>query len=133
MPRNVDMTHHEHQSGGPIAASISNAVVRTLGEYTGRGPTKARTYVNQDAVTVVLEDTLTKGERRLVAEGNASIVLNTRSVFQEMMRPDLVTSVEELTGRTVSAFVSANHIDPDMGVETFILERLEDTPSPATG
>ncbi len=117
-------THHEHASGGNLAAGISNAVVHVLGEYTGRGPTKARTYINTDAVTVVLEDTLTRGERRLVSEGNAPLVLHTRTVYQDMMRRDLVASVEDLTGRTVSAFMSANHINPDVGVETFILERV---------
>jgi uncharacterized protein YbcI len=105
-----------------VAAAISNAVVSVLGEYTGRGPTKARTYLNRDSVTVLLHDTLTKGERQLVSEGHAPIVLDTRSVFQEMMRNELVAAVENLTGRTVTAFMSANHIDPDMAVETFVLE-----------
>jgi uncharacterized protein YbcI len=93
-----------------------------LGEHTGRGPTRARAYVNRDAITVLLHDTLTKGERSLVADGHAPIVLHTRSVYQQMMRADLVASVEDLTGRTVAAFMSANHIDPDMAVETFVLE-----------
>jgi uncharacterized protein YbcI len=97
-------------------------VVHVLGEYTGRGPTRARAYVNRDTVTVVLHDTLTKGERQLVSDGHSQIVLHTRGVFQEMMRAELVASVEELTGRTVAAFMSANHIDPDMAVETFVLE-----------
>jgi len=36
---------------------ISNLTVRLLSQYTGRGPTKARTYLNDDMVTVVLQDT----------------------------------------------------------------------------
>ena len=93
-----------------------------MGEYTGRGPTRARAYVNRDAITVLLHDTLTRGERQLVSDGHASVVLHTRGIFQEMMRAELVASVEDLTGRTVAAFMSANHIDPDMAVETFVLE-----------
>jgi uncharacterized protein YbcI len=73
-------------------------------------------------ITVLLRDTLTKGERQLVSEGHAPMVLHTRGVFQEMMRADLVASVEDLTGRTVAAFMSTNHIDPDLAVETFVLE-----------
>ena len=96
--------------------------MHVLGEYTGRGPTQARAYVNRDAITVVLHDTLTKGERRLVSDGHPTTVLQTRSLFQEMMRAELVASVEDLSGRTVVAFMSANHIDPDMAVETFVLE-----------
>ena len=111
-----------HPTDGQLAAAISTAVVHALGEYTGRGPTRARTYVNCDLITVVLKDVLTKGERRLVSDGNAPAVLKTRAVFQRMMERELVDSVEDLTGRTVTAFMSANHVDPDMGVETFVLE-----------
>ena len=109
-------------SDGQLTAAISNAVVHVLGEYTGRGPTRARAHLSRDTVTVVLHDTLTKGERRLVSDGHAPVVLRTRSIFQELMRSDLVASVEDLTGRKVAAFMSANHIDPDMAVETFVLE-----------
>ena len=112
----------EGGTDGELTAAIANSVVHVLGEYTGRGPTRARAHVNRDTVTVVLHDTLTKGERRLVAGGHDAIVLHTRSVFQEMMRPELAASVEDLTGRTVAAFTSANHIDPDIAVETFVLE-----------
>ena len=114
--------HRERPTDGQVAAAISTAVVHALGEYTGRGPTKARTYVNRDVITVLLRDTLTKAERRLVSDGNAPTVLQTREIFQQMMREELVASVEDLTRRTVMAFMSANHIDPDIGVETFVLE-----------
>ena len=123
--------HRERPTDGQVAAAISTAVVHAVGEYTGRGPTKARSYVNRDVITVVLKDTLTKAERRLVSEGNAPTVLQTREIFQQMMREELVASVEDLTGRTVMAFMSANHIDPDIGVETFVLEpEPEETNAP---
>jgi uncharacterized protein YbcI len=48
--------------GGSKAAAISNHVVRVMSEYTGRGPTQARSYLHADLVTVVLRDTMTKGE-----------------------------------------------------------------------
>ena len=112
----------EEATDGQLTAAISNAVVHVLGEYTGRGPTRARAHINRDTITVVLHDTLTKGERRLASDGHAPEVLQTRAIFQELMRAELVASVEDLTGRTVAAFMSANHIDPDMAVETFVLE-----------
>jgi hypothetical protein len=37
------------------------------------------------------------------------------------MREDLAGGVAQITGREVVAFMSANHIDPDVGVEIFIL------------
>ncbi|HEX3909463.1 MAG TPA: Na-translocating system protein MpsC family protein [Solirubrobacteraceae bacterium] len=107
---------------GEVTASISKAVVRLLSDYTGRGPTKARTHLSKDLVTVVLHDSLTKGERSLVREGDVSIVLDTRKAFQRAMKEDLVAAVEHHSGRTVTAFLSANHIEPDIAVETFLLE-----------
>jgi hypothetical protein len=41
------------------------------------------------------------------------------------MRDDLVKVVEDALDRKVVAFMSANHIDPDMGVEVFVLEPAE--------
>ena len=93
-----------------------------VAEYTGRGPTRARTSIRDNIVVVLLEDTLTKGERRLVAQGRDIRVLDYRAEFQAAMREDAIASIEELTGRKVVAFMSANHIDPDLAAELFVLE-----------
>ena len=111
--------------GGSKAAAISNMTVRLLSQYTGRGPTKARTFFNDDVVTVVLQDTLTKGESTLVANDKRELVMRTRATFQEVMGDELIAAIETITGRTVTAFLSANHIDPDFAVETFILAPRE--------
>lgn len=37
------------------------------------------------------------------------------------MAERLVAGVEEITGRTVAAFLSANQLDPGLAVETFVL------------
>jgi uncharacterized protein YbcI len=106
---------------GARAAAISKHVVKTISAYTGRGPTKACTYLNDDVVTVVLQDTLTKGERSLVAEDLDELVLRMRKAFQGTMRHDLINGIEAILGRTVIAFMSDNHIDPDAAVEVFLL------------
>jgi len=112
-------------AGGSKAAAISNLTVRLLSQYTGRGPTKARTFLNDDMVTVVLQDTLTKAEITLVGTGHHETVLSTRKTFQDVMGPDLIAGVEKVTGRTVVAFLSANHVDPDVAVESFLLAPLD--------
>jgi uncharacterized protein YbcI len=117
-------------NGGSKAAAISNAVVRLLSEYTGRGPTKARTHINKDLVTVMLEETLTKAERSLVDNGKTDLVMSMRFAFQQTMGADLVASVEEITGREVAAFMSANHLDPDMAIESFVLVPQPPPPGP---
>jgi uncharacterized protein YbcI len=111
---------------GPRAAAISNAMVQLLHEYTGRGPTRARTTISDDLVVILLADTLTKSERRLVDSGEEVLVLEQRSTFQRLMREEAIQAVETLSGRTVAAFMSNNHIDPDLAVETFVLAPAPD-------
>jgi uncharacterized protein YbcI len=111
---------------GSKSAAISNLTVRLLNQYTGRGPTRARTFFNENMVTVVLRDTLTKGEASLVDCDHGEIVLATRRTFQDAMTADLTAGIEQILQRKVVAFLSANHIDPDIGVETFILAPVED-------
>ena len=108
--------------GGPLHAAISEAVVRQLAENTGRGPTKARTTIDRDLIVVVLQNTLTPGERYLANENRGEQVLDMRRAYQDAMRSACIASIEDLTSRTVLAFMSANHIDPDLAAEVFILK-----------
>jgi len=116
-----------------VSAEISRRAVQLVREYTGRGPTKARTTINGDSVAIVLADTLTKGERSLVARGKEQHVLQTRHEYQKVMREDLTRLVEEQTGRKVAAMMSDNHIDTDVAVEFFVLEPIGDGGTSDTG
>jgi uncharacterized protein YbcI len=117
---------------GERSAAISNLAVRLLHEYTGRGPTKAQTHLSGDLVAIVLQDTMTTGERTLVRDGEHERVLDMRHAYQRTMRKDLAGGVASITGRDVIAFMSANHIDPDMGVEVFILAPEAGTQQPGS-
>ena len=119
--------------GGQLNAAISNAVVHAFSEYIGRGPTKARTSIRDDLVVCLLENGLTKAERSLVAGGREQLVLDTRRAFQQTMRGDLVAAVEGLTRRRVIAFMSDNHIEPDIATESFLLEPLALDPVATNG
>jgi uncharacterized protein YbcI len=112
----------DRSTSGSRSAAISNSVVQITSQYTGRGPTKARTTISEDLVVVVMADTLLKAERTLVDKGETDTVLTLRHKFQDAMREDLIATVEEHTGRKVAAFMSANHIDPDMATEVFVLK-----------
>jgi uncharacterized protein YbcI len=79
--------------------------------------------MSEEIITVVLRDTLSKGERSLVASGKFSLVLAARKAYQEAMGPDLIKVIEGTTGREVEAFLSDNHIEPDIAVESFVLAR----------
>jgi uncharacterized protein YbcI len=114
------------QQGAP-SAMISTSAVRVLHEYTGRGPTKAKTVISEDLVTILVADTLTRGERKLVDNDDADEVLQLRHHYQRIMRAELVAVVERQLKRKVIAFMSQNHIDPDLAVEVFVLEPTETT------
>jgi uncharacterized protein YbcI len=104
------------------AARITAQVVKLLSDYTGRGPTKGWTSIDGDLVSVVLHDTFTKAERNLVADGKGDLVVSMRKEFQKTMKDDLVDVVETTLGRKVTAFLSDHHVNPDVAVETFVLE-----------
>jgi uncharacterized protein YbcI len=111
----------EPRTDGPLSAEITKAVAGVFRDYTGRGPTKARTFLNEELVQVLLEDTMTTAERQLAEGGEGEFVLALRRKFQTTMRDDLVNVVEQLGGRKVIAFMSDNTLEPDMALESFVL------------
>ena len=65
---------------------------------------------------------MTKAERSLVRDGKDDVVFEVRRQMQSTMRADMVASIEDLTGRRVIAFMSADHIAPDYAAELFVLD-----------
>jgi len=112
-------------SRGKTAQAISNAVVRLMREYTGRGPTQAHTTINNNLVIVVLRDTLLKAEKSLISDGQGEAVMQMRRRFQDTMKHELIAAVTAHTGRVVESFLSDNAVDPDVAVEIFILRPRE--------
>jgi uncharacterized protein YbcI len=110
---------------GKLAASISNAVVGIHRQYFGRGASRARTVMGADYVICFLEDIYTPVERTLIEAGRFEAVQETRTAFQDTMRDRFVGEVEQLVGRRVIGFLSQVHVDPDLAVETFILEPVK--------
>jgi uncharacterized protein YbcI len=70
----------ERAQSRSLSSAISNAIRQLIADYTGRGPTRARTSIRDNLVVVLLEDTLTKGERRLVRKGRDHRVIDRRTV-----------------------------------------------------
>ncbi len=119
--------------GNSLHVALSNAIVGLLREYTGRGPTKARTSIRDNVVLVMLEQTLTKGEQVLVKKGRTDQVLALRHEYQEAMRDESSAKVAELTGRNVIAFMSANHVEPDFASEIYVLDGSPQYPTDTPG
>ena len=122
------MSEGEQKALGEIRATISREIVRLQAEYYGKGPTRAKTYVFDDLVVVVLEETFTRAEKTLVQRGEADAIQHIRRRFQQQMADDFTSVVEQATGRKVRVFLSETDIEHDVSVETFLLaddERLE--------
>ena len=85
-----------------------------LKEFYGRGPVKAKTYYTEDVVLVVLSGGFSPAEETLLAAGHGTAVTNQRTVFQEAMRERFSEKIEEITGRKVTSFMSANDQRSDM-------------------
>jgi uncharacterized protein YbcI len=116
---------------GEQAAAISNAIVGIHRQYFGRGASRARTVMGADYVICFLEDIYTPVERTLIDAGRFPAVQETRSAFQDTMRYKFSEAVEQVVGRKVVGFLSQVHVDPDLAVETFILESDGDIPATA--
>ena len=97
---------------GERLAAISNLVVKVFADHMGRGPTKVRSYIVEDVVVCLLEDTLTKAERELMSSGNEAIVLKTRAVFQQTMRAELSPGSKSCSGAGSSPSSAATTSPP---------------------
>jgi uncharacterized protein YbcI len=115
------MEHH-----GEALARISTGLVQLHSRYYGKGPTKAKTYLQDDTVVCILKGGFTTVERTLIDDGKANTVHHMRRTFQDTMEGRFTGIVEEALGRQVVAYMSQVHHNPDLAVEFFQLEADED-------
>jgi uncharacterized protein YbcI len=106
---------------GTMLEAISKLEVGLYADHVGRGPTKARSYINGDIVVCLMEDTLTRAEKTLVKSGRGETVIEIRAALRETMREDLIAGVERLTGRRVLALNSGGNLEPDVISDLFVL------------
>jgi uncharacterized protein YbcI len=115
------MSAGDQRSLGEMRAMISNEIVRLQAEYYGKGPTKAKTYIVEDLVVVVLEESFTRAEKTLIERGEREAIEHIRRRFQQQMAESFSSVVEQATGRKVRIFLSETNVDEDVSVETFLL------------
>ena len=121
---------------GEILTAISDGMVALLKEFYGRGPTKTKTYFQDDLVVCLLRGGFSKVEETLLQGGRGHAVIQQRMEFQEVMRHRFTDVVEAATGRPVIGFMSGNQQGPDIMCEVFILgptDLIEDDEHPAAG
>jgi uncharacterized protein YbcI len=114
----------EPLSGGKLLAAISTTIVAILREHYGRGPMKAKTYALDDIIVCVMRGSgFTPLEKTIMDSGDPERVVEMRHDFQRVMTGRYCDAIEELTGRKVVAFLSQAHVDPDITIEVFFVDR----------
>jgi uncharacterized protein YbcI len=108
---------------GEMLAAISTRIVGLLREHYGRGPTRAKTYAMDDCIVCVLRNGFTAHERTIADSGEMGRVIEMRQDFQRLMERKYRESIESITGRQVVAFLSQAHLEPDITLEIFFLDR----------
>jgi uncharacterized protein YbcI len=109
-------------SGGRLLAEITNRIVAFTREHYGRGPIKAKTYVLDNLIVCVLSNGFTPIEATMMEGGEPHRVLEMRRDFQRMMKVRYSEMIEQLTGRSVLAFLSQAHVEPDLTIEMFLMD-----------
>ena len=108
--------------GAELTEAISAAMVDLYGRFYSHDRTTATTYINDNVVVCILEDILSDGESDQIADGKSSDVIDARVAFQVGAKDEFTAAVERLTGRAVTAFLSANQTSPGVASELFFLE-----------
>src|SRR2546426_2954107 len=110
-------------AGGHLLTAISTSIVGILREHYGRGPMKAKAYVLDDIIVVVMRGSgFTPLEQTIMNSGQPERVIAMREDFQRVMAERYKHKIEELTGRTVLAFLSQAHVEPDITMEIFFID-----------
>jgi len=105
----------------PALTEISNTAVALHREHFGRGPSAAKTHVNDNLVVCVLTDVFTPVERTLIEAGQEERVRETRAAHRAATEDVYKERMEAVLGRKVEAHLSSVHVDPDVAVDVFVL------------
>jgi uncharacterized protein YbcI len=109
--------------GDELLSAVTSKMVMFHERYHHRVPATAKTVLLGDEVLVtVLGGIYSDVEKTLLEVQRGSLVQQVRSAFQVAMQSRLIATVEHLSGREVLAFVSDQHVGPDIEIELFILK-----------
>jgi uncharacterized protein YbcI len=108
-------------SGDALLQAVTDSMV-SLHERYYRAPATAKTQMlGSDLLACVLGGVFTDVEKTMIEMQRSTLVQETRSAFQEAMQQKFIAEVERLSGREVLAFISNQHVGPDIEVEIFVL------------
>jgi uncharacterized protein YbcI len=115
----------ESPAHGALVAQLSREIVQLHARLYGRGPTKARSYLQTDYAVCILEEIFTTAERTLIGAGQAEHVSETRKKFQEAVQGEFIEVVERITGRSVRVLLSQVNVEANLALEFFLFAEAE--------
>lgn len=105
-----------------VGAAISRETVRLYLRAFGRGPTKARTYVEAEYAVCVLRDVFTAGERTLIAHGGREEVEASRKKVSDAVDGEFIAIVEKETGKRVQTHLTHIKVPANLAVHFFLFD-----------
>jgi uncharacterized protein YbcI len=107
--------------GEDLLTAVTDAMVALHRRYHHRAPVSAKTQMlGNELLACVLGGVYTDVERTMIELQRSTIVQETRSAFQNAMQHKFIDEVERLSGRDVLAFISNQHVGPDIEIELFV-------------
>ena len=116
------MADHTETAEQGLLSRISTEVVRTLKDSFGKGPLRAKSYLLDDFLIVVMRGGVTVAEQTMLDRGHGDLVRQFRQTYENEMGDELIGKVEALTGRKVATYQSQILFDPHIVMEVFFFE-----------
>jgi uncharacterized protein YbcI len=107
-------------SGESLLHAVTESLVALHERYYRRPATAKSQMLGEDLLACVLGGVFTDVEKTMIELQRGRVVQETRSAFQEAMQQKFIDEVERLSGREVVAFISNQHVGPDLEVELFV-------------
>ncbi len=109
--------------GDELLAAVTSEMVVFHERYHHRIPVTAKTLLLGDDVLIcVLAGIYSDVEKTMIEVQRGTLVRQVRSAFQVAMQGRFIATVERLSGREVLAFISDQHVGPDIEIELFMLK-----------
>lgn len=102
--------------------TISRAVVALHKKHLGRGPDRAKSYLHDDCVLVLLYEGHTRSEQTLLSGGEKKSVAQQRVRSSDAIHRELIEVIESETGRKVIGYMSSSQQDPSLLSHVFVLD-----------
>lgn len=110
--------------GDEQLAQVSEALGDMHERYHGRRPASTHSQMmGDDMLACLMGEVYTDVEKTMIELQRQAVVHETRNAFQTTMEQRFIKAVQAITQRSVTRFISAHHVGPDLELELFVFDR----------